>query len=78
MISQHGRKSKKTVRKANDFLRRYEVKLVPIGRIKPSPENEEIYGAINFDTDPALQSMIDSIKRLGLEEPLILTATITS
>ena len=64
--NQHVRKS--------ELLRRYAVRLVPIEQIKPSPENEEIYGPIDFDTDPALQSTSDSIKRLGLEEPLILTA----
>jgi hypothetical protein len=60
------------VRKS-EFLRRYAVKLVAIERIKPSPENEEIYGPIDFHTDPALQSTIDSIERRGLEEPIILT-----
>lgn len=62
------------VRKSAKLLRRYAVKLVPIEQLKPSPENEEIYGPINFDTDPALQSTVDSIERLGLEEPIIVTA----
>src|SRR5438552_6894302 len=62
------------VRKSAQLLRRYAVKLVPIEQLKPSPENEEIYGTIGFDTDPALQSTIDSIERRGLEEPIILTA----
>ncbi len=61
------------VRKS-ELVRRYAVKFVPIGQLKPSPENEEIYGTIGFNTDPALQSTIDSIKRRGLEEPIILTA----
>jgi hypothetical protein len=61
------------VRKS-ELLRRYAVKLVPIDQLKPSPENEEIYGPINFETDPALQSTVDSIERLGLEEPIIVTA----
>jgi hypothetical protein len=52
------------VRKS-EFLRRYAVELVAIEQIKPSPENEEIYGIIGFDTDPALQAMIDSIERRG-------------
>src|SRR5882724_5010661 len=60
------------VRKS-ELLRRYAVKLVPIEQLKPSPENEEIYGPINFDTDPALQSTVYSIERLGLEEPIIVT-----
>ena len=62
------------VRKSAELLRRYAVKLVPIEQLKPSPENEEIYGTIGFDSDPALQSTIDSIERQGLEEPIILTA----
>jgi hypothetical protein len=61
------------VGKANP-LDRYKVKLVPVRKIKPSPENDEIYGVIDFDTDPALEALVDSIKRLGLEEPLICTA----
>src|SRR5215469_17247602 len=61
------------VRKSAELLDRYAVELVPIEQLKPSPENEEIYGPINFDTDPALQSTVDSIKRLGLEEPIIVT-----
>ncbi len=47
---------------------------MPVEKIKPSPENEELYGVIGFETDPALQSLMDSIRRLGLEEPLICTA----
>ena len=54
------------VRKSAELLRRYAVELVPTERIKPSPENEEIYGPIDFDTDPTLQSTFDDIKRLGL------------
>jgi ParB-like nuclease domain len=63
---------KRHVRKSE--LLRYAVKLVPLRQLKPSPENEEIYGPITFQTDPALQSIVDSIERLGLEEPLIVTA----
>ena len=61
------------VRKS-ELLARYRVELVPVEDIKPSPENEEIYGVIDFESDPELQSTIDSIDRLGLEEPLICTA----
>ena len=61
------------VRKS-ELLRRYAVELVPIEQLKPSPENEEIYGPINFATDTVLQSTVDSIERRGLEEPIILTA----
>lgn len=55
-------------------LERYAVEWVSLKRIKPSPENDEIYGVINFDSDPTLQSLVDSIQRLGLEEPIICTA----
>jgi hypothetical protein len=62
-ISEHDRK----------LIARYQVKLVPVANIHPSPENNEIYGATNFDNDPALHSLVRSVERLGLEEPLILT-----
>jgi hypothetical protein len=61
------------VRKS-DLLARYRVELVSVNKIKPSPENEEIYGVIDFENDPALETLMDSISRLGLEEPLICTA----
>jgi hypothetical protein len=61
------------VRKS-ELLARYRVTLVPVKKIKPSPENEEIYGVIDFESDPALETLFDSISRLGLEEPLICTA----
>jgi hypothetical protein len=62
-ISEHDRK----------LIARYRVSLVPVAEIKPSPENTEVYGPTNFDHDPALASLVRSVKRLGLEEPLILT-----
>lgn len=55
------------------LIERYQVQLVPVAEIKPSPENNEVYGATNYDNDAALKSLVRSIKRLGLEEPLILT-----
>jgi hypothetical protein len=54
-------------------MERYRVQLVPVTEIQPSPENREIYGATNYDNDPALKCLVRSVKRLGLEEPLILT-----
>ena len=50
----------------------YTVNLVPIGSIKPSPENDDIYGAIQQDEQ--LDALIDSIRRRGLEEPILITA----
>src|SRR5260370_37080314 len=64
---------RKCVRKS-ELVTRYHVELVPVKNIKPSPENEEIYGIIDFESDPALQALMDSICRLGLEEPIICTA----
>ena len=40
------------VRKSAELLRRYAVKLVPIKQLKPSPENEEIYGPIESNLIP--------------------------
>jgi hypothetical protein len=39
--------------------------------IKPSPENEDLYRSP--DADPDLTALEESIRRLGLQEPLILT-----
>ena len=55
------------------LIERYRVQLVPVAEIKPSPENNEVYGPTNFDNDPALHMLVRSVARLGLEEPLILT-----
>lgn len=58
----------------SELLARYAVQFVPLEQITPSPENDEIYGTIDFDSDPALAALVDSIDRLGLEEPIICTA----
>lgn len=55
------------------LIERYQVCLVPVDQIHPSPENEEVYGPINEKTDSVLPMLMRSIERLGLEEPLILT-----
>lgn len=54
-------------------LTRYAVSLAPIEEIKPSPENDDIYGEITADNDPGVFRLVESIRRVGLEEPLILT-----
>lgn len=56
-----------------EMTKRYHVEWVDVHNIKPSPENDEIYGGVNFDSDPAMRALIDSICSMGLEEPLILT-----
>jgi hypothetical protein len=52
---------------------RYEVFNVATNDIKPSPENIELYGDIDFNSDPALPMLKRSIAVKGLGEPLILT-----
>ena len=50
---------------------RYAVEFVPIGSITPSPENDQVYGEIQHDE--AMGALIDSIRRKGLDEPILLT-----
>ena len=52
---------------------RYHVDYLPIDQIKPSPENDGIYGKIDRN-DEAFNALQRSIDERGLEEPLILTA----
>ena len=52
-------------------LNRYAVKFVPIDSITPSPENNDIYGPIAHDD--AMENLIDSIRRKGLDEPILTT-----
>src|SRR5947207_828772 len=77
VISHHGRKLLKSgphpTQDDLELLKRYQVQLVPISAIKPSPENSEIYGAPSLVSDPALTMLMRSIQRIGLDEPLILT-----
>jgi len=61
-----------TCREIN-ILDRYKIQWVAVEDIQPSPENDEIYGSIEEAHDPAMGSLIDSIKAMGLEEPIILT-----
>jgi hypothetical protein len=49
----------------------YAVTLVKLADLKPSPENDDIYGETTHDDD--MQRLIDSIEVNGLEEPLIVT-----
>ena len=53
-------------------LDRYAVKFVLIDSITPSPENDEIYGPIEHDD--SMDNLIDSMRRKGMEEPILLTA----
>ena len=53
------------------ILDRYAVEMVPIGEIQPSPENDDLYGEIEYDEQ--MEALVDSVRRRGLEEPIILT-----
>jgi hypothetical protein len=53
-ISKHVRKS---------CLDRYKVQLLPIGQIKPSPENDEIYGTIDHCNDHGLIKSLNRERR---------------
>lgn len=50
----------------------YRVVYVPIDRIKPSPENDQLYGEVAGDEQ--MDALIGSIQHRGLAEPLLLTA----
>jgi len=49
----------------------YAVTYLPIGKIKPSPENDKLYGEVQDDEQ--MDALVDSIKRCGLDCPLTLT-----
>jgi len=53
-------------------ISRYMVFLVETEDIKPSPENDDIYGE-HSDVDPPMRALISSIQEMGLEEPIIIT-----
>ena len=50
----------------------YAVEFLPASEIVPSPENDEVYGAVGFDE--TMLQLISSIKLRGLEEPIIVSA----
>ena len=52
---------------------RYKVIFLPITSIKPSPENDNVYGQVGSE-DGGLDALVESIRERGLAEPLILTA----
>jgi hypothetical protein len=61
-----------SARKSNNGdLSQYKVKMVPMKDIKPSPENDDLYGKIKCDEQ--MDRLIDSIKDRGLGDPLLLT-----
>lgn len=50
----------------------YSVEWVSVDQVKPSPENDDVYGVVQMDS--AMQDLIDSIKLRGLEEPIIVSS----
>lgn len=70
MISTDDRR-RKTRQKTNDPLAKYAVSVVPLCKISPSPENDDLYGEIVHDAQ--MDALIESIDNRGLEEPIILT-----
>lgn len=50
----------------------YTVELVPTDSITPSPENDDLYGEVDYDEQ--MEALIESIRSRGLEEPIIVAA----
>lgn len=48
------------------------VPILPIERIKPSPENAKMYGVVD-PKDPEIRALADSIAERGIQEPLVVT-----
>jgi len=57
---------------ASAELRHVGVLDLPIDRVRPSPENEQIYRPID-PADPEIKALADSIIARGIQEPLIVT-----
>jgi len=49
------------------------VRLLPIGSIRPSPENERLYRPVD-PNDPEVAALAESIRRHGIREPLVIAA----
>ncbi len=49
------------------------VLILPLRSVHPSPENDELYNPVD-PTDPDFQALVDSIKKHGVREPLLVTA----
>lgn len=66
-------KTSSTLRRKKDSeaLSKYSVSMIPVSKISPSPENDDLYGEIVHDEQ--MDALIGSIRKRGLEEPIILT-----
>lgn len=56
----------------DDFGKQYAIQFVSLDDIQPSPENDDIYGEVGYDEQ--MNSLICSIERRGIEEPIIVSA----
>lgn len=68
-------KSTRTVKRMRAVAKdrsRYAVEFVATDQIKPSPENDDIYGAMNADDQ--INHLIESIGKRGLEDPRIVSS----
>jgi hypothetical protein len=81
-VSRHQEKNKPDLCRATAALlkpapmriaARFAVQMMPTRKIRSSPENDTLYGKFDATTDPTFAFLVDSIKRRGLEEPIILT-----
>ena len=59
-------------RPPSDLWVSYEAMWVPIGSIKPSPENSDIYGEV-VDNEH-MDNLVGSIRNRGLSEPILISA----
>jgi hypothetical protein len=50
----------------------YQIVRKRVSAIRPSPENEQLYPSIA--DDPGIDTLAESIRKIGLREPLVLTA----
>ena len=58
--------------KPKQELRQDSVSTMKLSEIHPSPENDDIYGAINPD-DPEIIALAESIREHGIMEPLVVS-----
>ena len=56
----------------NGRIRKPQITRKRIGTIRPSPENDRLYGPVNVD-DPEIIALAKSIKTHGIKEPLVIT-----
>jgi hypothetical protein len=60
------------VTNTNTELGHDPIRLMPLARLHPSPENDQLYKPVSL-RDPDLRELAVSIRRHGLREPLVIT-----